>query len=107
MTILLKSLKIIVKRTEQDDLIKKTVAEKNSAVDFNFNFSVQLNKNYEQLKNFLQYKPAQNDSIGLYLSKIALLNVPEAVHFSNWINNTLSFEFASYSGYESSIEPSN
>lgn len=95
----------IVKRTEQEDLIKKTVAEKIS--DFDFNFSVQLNKNYEQLKNFLQSKPVQNDSIGLYLSKIALLNVPEAVHFSNWINNTLSFEFAPYSGYESSIELSN
>ena len=96
----------IVERSEEDDLLKKPVLEKNSG-EFNLfklNFLVQLNPNYEQLKNFLQSKPAQNDSIGLYLSKIALLNVPEAVNFSNWINNTLCFEFAPYSGYETSDE---
>lgn len=96
----------IVERSEEEGLLQKPFVEKNSGEfpAFKLNFSVQLNPNYEQLKNFLQSKPAQNDSIGLYLSKIALLNVTEAVNFSNWINNTLCFEFAPYSGYESSDE---
>ena len=96
----------IVRRSEDDDLLQKSFVETNSGAIpfFKLNFSIQLNPNYEQLKNFLQSKSAQNDSIGLYLSKIALLNVTEAVNFSNWINNTLCFEFAPYSGYESSDE---
>ena len=96
----------IIERSEEENLLKQPFVDKNSKV-FTFSklhFSIQLNPNYEQLKNFLQSKPAQNDSIGLYLSKIALLNVPEAVNFSNWINNNLCFEFAPYSGYESSEE---
>ena len=96
----------IVERSEEDNLLEQPLMEKSSGefTFFKLNFLVQLNPNYEQLKNFLKSKPAQNDSIGLYLSKIALLNVPEAVNLSNWINNTLCFEFAPYSGYESSGE---
>ena len=95
----------ILERSEEDDLLQ-TLVEKNfrelNLLDLKF--LVKLNPNYEQLKNFLKSKPAKNDSIGLYLSKIALLDVPEAINFINWINNTLCFEFAPYSGYESSDE---
>lgn len=95
----------ILERSEENDLLQ-TLVEKNfrelNLLDLKF--LVKLNPNYEQLKNFLQSKPAKNDSIGLYLSKIALLDVPEAINFINWINNTLCFEFAPYSGYESSDE---
>ncbi len=95
----------ILERSEEDDLLQNLV-EKNFREWnlLNLKFRVTLNQNYEQLKNFLKSKPAKNDSIGLYLSKIALLDVPEAVNFINWINNTLCFEFAPYSGYESSDE---
>ena len=91
----------IVERTEEDNDLKKTVENNPDDLPvFKLNYSIKLNPSYEQLKNFLQTRAAKNDSIGLYLSKIALLNVPEAVTFSNWINNTLCFEFAPYSGYE-------
>lgn len=95
----------ILERSEEDDLLQ-TLVEKNfrELNLLNLKFLLTLNPNYEQLKNFLKSKPAKNDSIGLYLSKIALLDVPEAVNFINWINNTLCFEFAPYSGYESSDE---
>jgi AAA15 family ATPase/GTPase len=96
----------IVERSKKDELLEKPFVEKISGEFgfFNLNFLVKLNPNYDKLKNFLQSKPAQNDSIGLYLSKIALLNVPEAINFSNWINNTLCFELAPYYDYESSGE---
>jgi AAA15 family ATPase/GTPase len=95
----------ILERSEEDDLLQ-TLVEKNfrELNLLNLKFLLTLNPNYEQLKNFLKSKPAKNDSIGLYLSKIALMDVPEAVNFINWINNTLCFEFAPYSGYESSDE---
>lgn len=95
----------ILERSEENNLLQ-TLVEKNfrELNLLNLEFLLTLNPNYEQLKNFLQSKPAKNDSIGLYLSKIALLDIPEAVNFINWINNTLCFEFAPYSGYESSDE---
>ena len=95
----------ILERSEEDDFLQTLVERNFRGLDLlNVKFLVKLNPNYEQLKNFLKSKPVKNDSIGLYLSKIALLDVPEAVNFSNWINNTLCFEFAPYSGYESSDE---
>lgn len=90
-----------VERTKEENNLQEIIEKKLDDIPVSkLYFSVQLNPVYNQLKNFLQTPATQNDSIGLYLSKIALLNVPEAVTFSNWINNTLCFEFAPYSGYE-------
>ena len=86
-----------VERTKDENNIQELIEKKLDDMPISYlYFSVQLNQNYEQLKNFLQTSTVKNDSIGLYLSKLALLDVPEAVTFINWISNTLCFEFAPY-----------
>lgn len=99
----------IIERTKRENNLQEIVEKKINDVPIHYlYFSVKFSSSYKQLKKFFQTSVAQNDSIGLYLSKIALLNVPEAIAFSNWINNTLCFEFAPYFGYESFEErPSN
>ena len=99
----------IIERTDsgfdEQDYVKNLYKNTNDDVPFfKFNFEIKLNPSYKQFTDFLSKPVVNNDAIGLYISKIALLNVSEAVALSNWVNNTLSFEFAPYSGYESSSE---
>lgn len=90
-----------VERTKVENNIQELIEKKLDDIPISYlHFSVQLNKNYEQLEHFLQTSTSKKDPIGLYLSKLALLDVPEAVTFSDWINNTLCFEVAPYSGDE-------